>query len=295
MKNGWCAGFAIRVALFYFTIAWVCQAIRAQSETRFELVHNTLIVVSLMAGNEGPFDFVLDTGADTSIVDPLIAPRLLAPSTDRVQQTTLAGVQALTRGSLRSLSLGAAEVKNLEVLVQDLSELRKMDPLIEGIAGQNFLSHFNYLIDYHRRAMRIEEHREIRDAIEGDPIAIEAVENRMMIAAEAKGRNQATLRLLLDSGANSVVLLRRAARELNLPSHGGGMELTSSGAVGLKVGQIEQLALGSQHFHGVAAALPIVDPAERIGDGLLPTALFQSFYVNNREGFVIVNPRGKKN
>ena len=74
------------------------------------------------------------------------------------------------------------------------------------------------------------------------------------------------------------------------------MELTSSGAVGLK-GRPDRAACAwpQQHFHGVAAALPIVDPAERIGDGLLPTALFQSFYVNNREGFVIVNPRGKKN
>jgi hypothetical protein len=127
MQHTRCAGFAIRAALFYFTIMGVCQGIRAQSEMRFRLVHNTLIVVSLQ-GDEGPsFDFILDTGADTSIVDPSIAPGLLAPSSDRVQQTTLAGVQTLTRGTLRTLSLGAVEVQNLEVLVQDLSGLRKVD------------------------------------------------------------------------------------------------------------------------------------------------------------------------
>ena len=201
----------------------------------------------------------------------------------------------MTRGTLRTLSLGAVEVQNLEVLVQDLSGLRKVDPLIEGIAGQNFLSHFNYLIDYRRHLVRIEQEHEIRDAIQGDLIAIEAAENQMMIATEAKARNHATLRLRLDSGANSVVLQHSAAQELDLSSHGDGVEVSSSGAVRLPVGRIDQLVVGSQHFHDVAAALPMALPAGRIGDGLLPTALFQSLYVNNRESFVVVNPRVKKN
>jgi hypothetical protein len=45
----------------------------------------------------------------------------------------------------------------------------------------------------------------------------------------------------------------------------------------------------------LTAALPATEPAERIGDGLLPTALFQTLYVNNRDGFVVFNPRMKKN
>src|SRR3984957_10448846 len=119
MKNTACAGPAIKVALFYLIAAGVCQSIQAQSEVRFRLVHDTLIVVSLMANEEGPFDFVLDTGADTTIVDPSIAPRLSMVPLDSQQQTTLAGVQTVTRGSMRILTVGPVQGGNLELLVQN--------------------------------------------------------------------------------------------------------------------------------------------------------------------------------
>jgi hypothetical protein len=48
-------------------------------------------------------------------------------------------------------------------------------------------------------------------------------------------------------------------------------------------------------FHDIAVGLAAADPAERIGDGLLPTAFFNSLYVNNHNGFVVFNPRVKKN
>src|ERR1700733_2405820 len=94
------ARIAFKAALFYFTVAALCQTIQAQSQIPFRLVHNALIVVSVTVNGAGPFDFVLDTGADTTIVDPAIAPNPSLVSHDRVQQTTLAGVQSLSRAVL---------------------------------------------------------------------------------------------------------------------------------------------------------------------------------------------------
>jgi len=296
MKNTRYSGLAIRVALFYFTLAGTCQSIHAQSEIRFRLVRNTLIVVSLMAGEEGPFDFVLDTGADRTLVDPSIVSRLSLVSLDRVQQTTLAGVQTLTRGSIHTLSAGPVHVENLLVLVQDLTELRKLDSHIKGIAGQDFLSHFNYLLDYRRHSIRIELASEIRDLMQGDRVPMETSENRMIVESEAQSPGRAKLRLLLDSGANSLVLIHIASSQaVNLPTEERGLEVTSSGQIGLNVGRVHALTVGSEQFHDIAVALPAAEPAERIGDGLLPTALFQALYVNNRESFVVFNPRVKKN
>jgi predicted aspartyl protease len=297
MKNTAYAGLAIKVALFYLIAAGVCQSIQAQSEVRFRLVHDTLIVVSLMANGEGPFDFVLDTGADTSVVDPSIAPRLSLVPLDGLRQTTLAGVQTLPRGSMRILTVGPVQVRNLEVLVQDLAELRKLDSHIEGIVGQDLLSHFNYLLDYRSHIVHIEQGSEIQDSIEGDRVSLEVAHNRMLVASEAQSRNHATLHLLLDSGANSVVLLRTASQALNLQTQAPapGLEMTSSGQVGLRVARVHELSVASQQFRDVAVALPAADPAEQIGDGLLPTVFFHALYVNNHNGFVVFNPRVKKN
>jgi predicted aspartyl protease len=294
MKKATFARLAVRAALFYFTLGGICQSIEAQSEIRFRLVHNTLIVVSLMAGREGPFDFVLDTGADTSIVDPSIAAKLSLLPLDQTDQTTLAGVQTLRRGSIPILSIGPAQAKNVTVLVQDLSEIHKLDPQLEGIAGQNFLSHFNYLIDYRKHALRIEQAVEIQQSLEGDRVAIEAVENRMLINSEGQSRKRAKVLLLLDSGANSLLLLHSASQALDISSQQSGLETTSAGQVGLAVGRVKMLRVGSQEFHDIPVALPAIGPAEHIGDGLLPMALFQAVYVNNRDGFVIFNPRVRK-
>ena len=124
---------------------------------------------------------------------------------------------------------------------------------------------------------------------------IEVTENRMMIASEAQSVGHASLRLVIDSGANSVVLMPRASQRLSLTTHERGLEVTSSGQVGFQVGRVQVLRVGSQQFHDIVVALPATDPTELIGDGLLPTDLFQSLYVNNRERFVLLNPRARKN
>ncbi len=297
------ARLVIKVALFYFIVAGVCQGIQARSEIRFRLAHNTLIIVSLMANGEGPFDFILDTGADTTIVDLSIAPELSLVPLGGIQQTTLAGVQPLSRCSMRLLSAGPVHVENLPVLVQDLAESRKLDPHIEGIAGQDFLSHFNYLLDYRNHVVYIEQAHEIQGAIQGDRVPLETADNRMLVACQAQSRNharyharnQTMLQLLLDSGADSVVLLHAASRALNLSAQASALEMTSSGQVGVRIAQVHELMVGSERFNDITVALPAADPAERIGDGLLPTAFFRSLYVNNQSGFVVFNPRPKKN
>lgn len=179
MKTRSYAGLAIKVALFYFTLTGLSQSLRAQTELRFRLAHNTLVVVPVMAGTEGPFDFVLDTGADTSVVDPSITRQLLMASTGSTEQTTLAGKQRLTAGRIHTLSIGSAQATDVSVLVQDLSELRQMDSRIVGIAGENFLSGFNYMLDYDKRVVRFENDNEIQDSLEGERVPIEVDENHL--------------------------------------------------------------------------------------------------------------------
>jgi predicted aspartyl protease len=295
MKHKLNLGLAVRAALLYFTLAWVSQSIWAQGEVPFRTVNNTLIIMALTANGEGPFDFVLDTGADTTIVDQSLAVKLSLPSLSRVQQTTLAGVQTLDRGSIQILLAGPVKVENVPVLIQDLSELRKLDSHVDGIAGQNFLSHFNYLLNYRKRVIQIELGNEIRDAVGGDQIPIESSGNRMFVASEAQSVERAKLRLLLDSGTNSIVLLSHASRTLHVPVRQIGLEKTISGSVRLEVGRLRMLTIGSEQFRNIAVALPAAEPAERIGDGLLPTVLFQALYVNNREHFIVLNPQDRKN
>ena len=212
-----------------------------------------------------------------------------------VEQTTLAGVRMLRRSLAPELQLGAARVRNVPVLVEDLSGLRQLDARIEGILGQDFLTHFNYLLDYRRHVLRVEAGREIEDALAGDRVAMETSGNRMIVTGEGQALRRATVRLLLDSGASSLVLMRSGAEMLEVPAFANVREVTTGGSIPLRTGRIRTLAGGGARVHDVAAVLSGADPVERIGDGLLPTMFFDALYVNNREGFVVLNPKARKN
>jgi hypothetical protein len=201
----------------------------------------------------------------------------------------------VTRGTISDLSAGSSRVDHPHVLIQDLSELRKIDARIEGIAGQDFLSHFNYLLDYRKRLLRIERASEIQNAIDGDHVSIDGRQNRMLVRSEVRAAERVSLQLLVDSGANCLVLLPQAVQALDLPKPESGFELTSSGRAELETSRVRALTVGSQKLHDLTAALPSVKPAEGIGDGMLPTALFAALYVNNHESFVVFNPRIKGN
>ena len=304
MRKARYAGFAVKVALFYFTVAGVCQSLQAQSpaepaksaEVRFRLVRNTMIVVSFIANGQGPFDFLLDTGTDTTIVDPALAKQLSLAAIDRIQMNTLAGSEMLTRCSLDTLAIGPSRAEKVEVLVQDVPELRSLDPHIRGIVGQNFLSHFNYLLDYRKHSLHIETAGEIENAVDGDRVPLEVRDNKMMVASEAQGRDSVKLLLLLDSASNSVILVHKS-QQVGSPLQGAFVTTAGAEQTWMQTARVRSLTVGSQQFRDLPVGLGAPTQADdgRAEDGLLPTSLFQSLYVNNREGFVVFNPRLSKN
>jgi hypothetical protein len=281
--------------LLYFTIAGFDHTIQAQSALLpFRLVHNTIVIVSLTANGEGPFDFVLDTGTDTTLVDPLLAARLSLPVAGKIRLNSLGGSKTVTSTVLQRLTAGPAQVQNLQVLIQDLSEARKIDPLITGIVGQNFLSHFNYLLDYQAHSIQFELSTEIRTAIEGDSVLIDTNGNRMIVVATVQSSDRARLRLTLDSGASAVIFVGQPSQVTGLRENKVGMG-TDAGFRAL-AGRVNLLTVGSAQFRDVQVLLcREPDYWGQIEDGVLPTALFRALYVNNKEGFVIFNPRLKNN
>jgi hypothetical protein len=293
MGKTWVKRFALG-ALFYFTVAGSGNALRAQSTVLpFRLVHTSVIIVSLMANGEGPFDFILDTGTDTTLVDPQLARRLSLPSTGEIRLNSIGGAQTVTSSVIQKLTIGPAQVQYLRVLIQDLSEARKIDSSISGIVGQNFLSHFNYLLDYQQRSIQFELAAEISAAIDGDSVPMQTTGNRMIVASEVESPQRATLRLVLDSGTSSVMLIGHAAQVVDLRENRAG--ISTGGGFRTLVGRLNLLTVGSHQFQDVQVLLP-TEPSqwEQIEDGVLPTDLFRALYVNNKQGFVVFDPRPKQ-
>jgi hypothetical protein len=281
-----------RTILFSVIVAGAWVAANAQEQSPIRLVHDTFAVVSLQINGSGPFDFILDTGTDTTLVDLRLASDLALAPLDRMILTTPVSKRALVRSSLRKVVLGSGVVSDVEVLMQDMPELRRLDKRIRGILGQNFLSHFNYVIDYRRRLLMLESQDELRDSAIGERVPFEAMRGRIVIQTEMPSLGIGWVHLLLDSASSDLVLFRKTAQlKSPLPSSNSSLLNSWNDSRDVTMLRVNALTVGGQHLYDIKLALlPPGTGESQPEDGLLPTILFHALYVNNREGFVILNP-----
>src|SRR5215212_11871208 len=93
------------------------QVVRAaEGVVRLRLLGGRLPVVPVYLEGRGPFDFLLDTGTNSTIVTPEVAARLGLRPTDRVTLVTVAGESSLPRARLRRVTVGGSAASDVEAL-----------------------------------------------------------------------------------------------------------------------------------------------------------------------------------
>jgi predicted aspartyl protease len=291
MRNGIARGLLLLLLCRPGVCIFADQPDARRSPIRFKLERNFLITVPVFVNGAGPFDFMLDTGTNTTILHPEFARQLGLRPIDRLLLVTVAGSRAVPRSRLERLTLGPRTVTGVEVLWTDLGEIRALAPRICGVLGQNFLSRFNYLIDYAGRRIEFEEGDELERVLRGARLTLETDEDQALVVAQPATPGRKALRFALDSGTTTLVLFAPAVERLapDIVSDGGpfGRAATIAGASRLVMGRLGHLRLGSEVLTDLPAALVT---AARVEDGLLPLSLFRAVYFNHRVGFVILNP-----
>ena len=90
--------------------------------------------------------FLLDTGATSCVITPLMADRLgLPPPTRQIEMNTAAGLIHAGVVRLERVTVGASTATRVHALILDAIE----DDL-DGVIGLNFLDRFSYTIDPRR-------------------------------------------------------------------------------------------------------------------------------------------------
>jgi len=169
----------------------------------FELYRNYLIVVRGAAGTTKGLNFLLDTGANPSILDARIAAKQhlnLTPANIAVLNGSVLGGTT----TVSSLEFGPIRRSNFPVAVQDLSFLEKaLAVRIDGIIGVDMLGSSSFVIDYATREIRFGPARSMPESI---PLQIR--DGRAIVDATV---NHETVHLLLDTAAFSLVLFVEGA------------------------------------------------------------------------------------
>lgn len=130
----------------------------AAGEVPFELAGpgGAALVVPVHVNGQGPFDFVLDTGATLTCVHNALADSLALPESSVVG--TAAGIESsggVRVVSLDSLRVGAARAEELVACVVDLRHIQGAGIDVHGLVGLNFLSEFRVVLDFEREVLSL--------------------------------------------------------------------------------------------------------------------------------------------
>jgi predicted aspartyl protease len=125
---------------------------------RFAGMGEAALLVPVFLNGEGPFDFVLDTGATLTCVDQRLVEQLGIPQ-QRGAVGIGAGVEATGRLQLvrlDSVRVGQAGAADLRGCVLDLAHTRTIGIEIDGLIGLNFLRELRMTLDFSREVMTLE-------------------------------------------------------------------------------------------------------------------------------------------
>lgn len=267
-------------------------------------VSGALIVVSLTVNGAGPFDFLVDTGAQITTVDDQLASQLNLPADGT---TGVSGVATYGRkpvSQIGRIEVAGQQSDDVLTIIDNLAQLQAADRNIRGILGENFLAHFDLLIDNERRMLCLDETGAMAAAIKGTRLPLAQpygadhdlpFTRPLVIEARLDGIKDPVL-FRLDSGSNVPLI------------YGGGgqpLQLVRANVQTLKriVDGVEQdfavlqpkdVSFSSFKVHQMI----FVQPMKKIGavrqtreDGLLPTQGFRRVFVSYRNQFAILDPK----
>ena len=239
---------------------------RARPRVPLNIDEHGGVIVDVRVNGAGPFRFMIDTGSARSAIDEGLARELGAPIVAKTEVVTGAGAEVRLVARLASVAIGAGsemQVTGILAPVLPAARLAVLGRGVRGVLGQDFLSAFNYTLDYRLDFLTWDAPL----VCEGPGLVrMTARDGRFVMTVEAAE----PLRLVPDSGADALVLF--SARTAAAPGIRTVRDLI--GTRPARVTTIPRLRLGSVTMSDLDAF--VVDRAEPGVDGLMPLHHFSS-------------------
>ncbi len=241
---------------------------------------STRLSVEVMVNGRGPYRFLVDSGADTSVVGlhiardlelPLGTPAILDGTTDRA---------LVDRVKVDALTLGPSTIRNLE-----LPALREDDVGGDGIIGIDALAQQRLMMDFETRLIKVEDARTPVKALPGEIVVVGFRRRGQLILTEVRASGT-PVQAVIDTGSEVTIgnsalrekLLRSGRDQIwTIPAMG-----VTGVTVNLQVARIGELELGPVTLADVPIAFADVPPFKLFGLSdepalLLGTDLLETF------------------
>ena len=291
MKTSQTAAMAL-IVLVAETSTWATGADRTRpTDVPLSSARHGEVVIPVFVGGEGPYRFILDTGSSHTAISQTLATALGAVPVAKAPVATSVGTVLSLVIRLADVTVGSAHVESLLATALPPGAAGWLGDGISGVLGQDFLSQFDYTLDYRTSRLSWNDAGQIQEGIR---LALESSHGRLLVHLPQSERCRCPVRLVPDSGASGVVLFAdTGADRLPIDPRGASVRVsTLAGAGTAHQVTVRELRVGSEALWDVPAAR-IVLPEETTeeGDGLLPLSLFARVSFYHRESYMVVQPK----
>ncbi|MGA2538714.1 MAG: retropepsin-like aspartic protease, partial [Terracidiphilus sp.] len=175
----------------------------------FHLVNRHQIILPVSVNHSGPYNFLLDTGTQITMVDPSLAAELHLATQGEAVVASVGTHASASYSELDTLEAGSHAVSNQKVLVYDLNNLQATGLDIQGVLGEDFLEQFDMLIDNAHSLVCLDDSAAMRAEVKGSHVALVdpaekangSTPNSLIVVAKLSD-GMRPVRLKLDSGSN---------------------------------------------------------------------------------------------
>ena len=229
-----------------------------RTRANFRLVGGAqpLILLPVFVKGDGPFQFILDTGAGTTLLSSDLAEQLGVKVIGSKEGQSAGGRVSVLLARVDSLAVGETRLDNLDVGIVDLQHIGKtVEAQIDGDLGYNFLKHFRLTIDYRRSEIRLDDPYRVEDfgkvAQTEMPIRM-ASPAKPLILIDVYANGRGPFQFGLDTGTSTTAITPELARELAVDGSAIGPVTTGAAHVEVKAGILKSFQVGGARLDNLA-------------------------------------------
>lgn len=237
------------------------------------------MTIAVEVNGTGPYRFVVDSGADSSVIGTRIAKSLQLPQGTPVTLNGMTGTSIVPRVLVDELGLGKESVSDLELPV-----LAEHDLGGDGMLGIDALAEERLMLDFEKRLITVEDASKPPPRMDGEIVVTARRRRGQLILTEVRA-NGKTINAVIDTG--SEITIGNSALRQQIIRRGAKVEkVEMTGVTGvtteLDLVVVSEIRLGSVILRNVPIAFADVPPFTVFGLAdqpamLLGTDLMETF------------------
>jgi len=240
---------------------------------------NTRMTVEVHVNGRGPYQFLVDSGADTSVVGHRIASDLELPlGTPTILHATTASAR-VDRVLVDALQLGSSNIRNLE-----LPALREQDLGGQGLIGIDALVEQRLMMDFEKRTIKAEDARQPVKLVGGE-IVVRARSRRGQLILTQVRAGGLPVEAVIDTGSEITIGNLALRDKLIRGNRRKFITIAATGVTGvtadLQLARVAELELGSVTLRNIPIAFADVPPFTVFGLSKEPALLLGTDLLEN--------------